>query len=215
MTPGIQPSNVKMILRKKLAMRPVISTANGGNTTQKKYRRAFTISSLVTRLPRRSPAKAGHSSSIRNLRLPDLTVNRDKAGVAAIQAHHFALRSRSPCISRFERCALPAFPGGASRHAPRFPADPTRRLLASRSPWRSSPHNMAAIGGDKPNRGHLLQNHNVKNAVPPEDVHAYISFVVSREQKINAGVSYSQITNADLRKKLRQEWLRKYQPSFR
>ena len=74
---------------------------------------------------------------------------------------------------------------------------------------------MAAIGGDKPNRGHLLQNHNVKNAVPPEDVHAYISFVVSREQKINACVSHSQITNADLWKKLRQEWLRKYQPSFR
>ena len=31
MTPGIHPSNVKMILRKKLAMRPVISTASGGN----------------------------------------------------------------------------------------------------------------------------------------------------------------------------------------
>src|ERR1043166_2270314 len=48
MTPGIQPSNVKMMLRKKLAMRPVISTASGGKTTQKKYRSAFTISSLVT-----------------------------------------------------------------------------------------------------------------------------------------------------------------------
>src|SRR4029453_2095462 len=35
-------------LRKKLAMRPVISTASGGKTTQKKYRSAFTISSLVT-----------------------------------------------------------------------------------------------------------------------------------------------------------------------
>src|SRR6266571_7052540 len=38
MTPGIQPSKVKMRLRKKLAMRPVISTASGGSTTQKKYR---------------------------------------------------------------------------------------------------------------------------------------------------------------------------------
>src|SRR5262249_14480770 len=41
MTPGIQPSKVKMRLRKKLAMRPVISTASGGSTTQKKYRSAF------------------------------------------------------------------------------------------------------------------------------------------------------------------------------
>jgi len=30
------------MLRKKLAMRPVISTASGGSTTQKKYRNAFT-----------------------------------------------------------------------------------------------------------------------------------------------------------------------------
>src|SRR2546423_1708897 len=41
MTPGIQPSKVKIMLRKKLAIRPVISTARGGNTTQKKYRSAF------------------------------------------------------------------------------------------------------------------------------------------------------------------------------
>jgi hypothetical protein len=53
----------------------------------------------------------------------------------------------------------------------------------------------------------LLQNHNIKNSVPSENVHAYISFVVSREQKINACVSHFQITNADLRKKLRQQWL--------
>src|SRR4029453_15767362 len=32
-----------MRLRKKLAMRPVNSTARGGNTTQKKYRNAFTF----------------------------------------------------------------------------------------------------------------------------------------------------------------------------
>ena len=47
MTPGIQPSNVKMMLRKKLAMRPVISTASGGKTTQKKYRSAFISSVLL------------------------------------------------------------------------------------------------------------------------------------------------------------------------
>jgi hypothetical protein len=60
-----------------------------------------------------------------------------------------------------------------------------------------------AICGDKRNCRHLLQNDDVENAVPSEDVHAYISFVVSREQQINACVSNFQITNADLRKKLR------------
>jgi len=73
---------------------------------------------------------------------------------------------------------------------------------------------MAAICGDKRNRRHLLQNHDVKNAVPSEDIHAYISFIMSREQKINTCVSHFQITNADLRKKLRQEWLRKHEPLF-
>jgi len=191
MTPGIQPSNVKMMLRKKLAMRPVISTASGGNTTQKKYRSAFTNSSFSGQSSSSSSyCLLIHFSAIRNLRSLDSTANRDKAGAAAILARRFALRSRSPCICRFERCGLPAFPGGASRHAPRFPADPARRLLASRSPWRSLPHNIAAICGDKRNRCHLLQNHDVKNAVPSQDIHAYISFIVSREQKINAGVSH-------------------------
>jgi len=32
------------MLRRKLAMRPVMSTANGGKTTQKKYRSAFIFS---------------------------------------------------------------------------------------------------------------------------------------------------------------------------
>jgi hypothetical protein len=36
MTPGIQPSKVNTMLSKKLPSRPVISTATGGNTTQKK-----------------------------------------------------------------------------------------------------------------------------------------------------------------------------------
>jgi hypothetical protein len=36
MTPGTQPSSVSRILRKKLRMRPVIKTATGGKTTQKK-----------------------------------------------------------------------------------------------------------------------------------------------------------------------------------
>ena len=68
--------------------------------------------------------------------------------------------------------------------------------------------------GDKRNRHRLLQYDDVEIAVPSQNIYAYISFVVSREQKINACVSHFQVTNADLRKKLRQEWLRKHQPSF-
>jgi len=68
--------------------------------------------------------------------------------------------------------------------------------------------------GDKRNRHHLLQYDDVEIAVPSQNIYAYIPFVVSREQKINACVSHFQVTNADLRKKLRQEWLRKHQPSF-
>src|SRR5215469_18191575 len=215
MTPGIQPSNVKIRLRKKLAMRPVKSTANGGKTTQKKYRSAFIANSSPSALSLSSSALAFpvQSSVIRHLRLPDSTANHDKAGAAAIQALRFALRSRSPCISQFAHSEPPAFPSGALRHGPRCPADPAPRLLASRSPWRSSRHNIAAICSDKRNR-HLLQNDDVEIAIPSENIHSYISFVVSREQKINACISHFQITNADLWKKLWQEWLRKHQPSF-
>ena len=46
MTPGIHPSSVRRMLRKKLAIRPVIKTANGGSTMQKKYRSAFISSSF-------------------------------------------------------------------------------------------------------------------------------------------------------------------------
>ena len=68
--------------------------------------------------------------------------------------------------------------------------------------------------GDKRNRRHLLQYDDVEIAVPSQNIYAYISFVVSREKKINACISHFQVTNADLRKKLRQEGLRKHQPSF-
>ena len=68
--------------------------------------------------------------------------------------------------------------------------------------------------GDKRNRHHSLQYDDVEIAVPSQNIYAYISFVVSREQKINASISHFQVTNADLRKKLRQERLRKHQPSF-
>src|ERR1051325_7405825 len=115
MTPGIQPSSVKIRLRKKLAMRPVKRTASGGKTTQKKYRSAFiedssfgpSSSFLVGCFLIRGPTRD-------NLRSPDLTADRDKAGAVAIPAHHFALRSRSPCISQFAHSGLQAFPGAAS-----------------------------------------------------------------------------------------------------
>ncbi len=61
MTPGIQPSNVKMMLRKKLAIRPVMSTASGGKTTQKKYRSAFIYSSPSLAAP--EPGERGSASS--------------------------------------------------------------------------------------------------------------------------------------------------------
>jgi len=68
--------------------------------------------------------------------------------------------------------------------------------------------------GDKRKQFDSLQNDDVEITVPSENIDAYVSLVVSRQQKINACVSDFQITNADSRKKLRQEWLRKYQPSF-
>src|SRR5205823_14095335 len=101
MTPGIHPSNVKMRLRKKLAIRPVKSTANGGKTTQKKYRNAFIVSSCQGTS---SPSFLSVLSIIRSLGSPDSTVNRDKAGVAVIQVRRFVLQYRYPCICRFLRC---------------------------------------------------------------------------------------------------------------
>src|SRR5262245_4618369 len=129
MTPGIHPSKVKIRLRKKLAIRPVISTASGGKTTQKKYRSAFIReSSSSSESP--SSLLCYFPSAIRNLRSQDSTTNRDKADAVAIQSRHFDRRSRSPCTYRFARCALPAFPSAALRHAQRFPADPAPQLLA-------------------------------------------------------------------------------------
>jgi hypothetical protein len=49
MMPGIHPNNVNTMLSTKLARRPVMSTATGGSTTQKKYRNAFIPSSCVLR----------------------------------------------------------------------------------------------------------------------------------------------------------------------
>src|SRR5262245_43096133 len=132
MTPGIQPSKVKIILRKKLAIRPVISTTSGGKTTQKKYRSAFIKESSSSSESSSSLLRYFllRRSAIRSLRSPDSTIDRDKAGAAAIQARHFVLRFRSPCTCRFARCALPAFRGAALRHERHFPADPAPQLLA-------------------------------------------------------------------------------------
>src|ERR1041385_1164351 len=101
MTPGIHPSKVKMMLRKKLAMRPVMSTASGGSTTQKKYRSAF-ISAFSS-----SPSAVGRSafsdpwlptaglrpplSVARNLQLRDSKVDHGKGDASAVRAHRFVL----------------------------------------------------------------------------------------------------------------------------
>src|SRR4029450_11182399 len=104
MTPGIQPSKVKMRLRKKLAMRPVNSTARGGNTTQKKYRNAFTfvswsLGSLVERWGFSSelPHKRFAARSLQSL---DSKANRGRGRAIAFRDHRFARRFLSPCISR-------------------------------------------------------------------------------------------------------------------
>src|SRR5262249_23956711 len=117
---------------KKLAMRPVMSTASGGKKKQKKNRRGF--------IARASSSCESSSSSpfcflifllsIFYLSSPLSTANTYKNSADAIQARHSYLRSRFPCICQFAHSALPAFPGGALRHAPRFPADPALRLLA-------------------------------------------------------------------------------------
>ena len=71
------------------------------------------------------------------------------------------------------------------------------------------------ICGDKRNRRDLLQHQDVETALPSKNIYAYISFVVPREQKINARITHFEITKADLRKELRQEWLRKHESPFR
>src|SRR5438046_260073 len=143
-----------------------------------------------------------HSSSIRNLRSPDSTINRDKADAAVTRARRFVLQCRSPCICRFGRCAPLAFPGAAWRLAPRFPAGRAPPPSASRSPSRSSPHNICGDLPPQTQSRHLLQNDNFKRAVPAEDIHAYIASVVSGEPKINACVSEFEIATAHLRQKL-------------
>src|SRR5258705_76469 len=129
MTPGIQPSNVKIMLRKKLAIRPVMSTASGGKTTQKKYRSAFitnfssspsSYSSGVGRLLAiyRSLAFSYDSSprpsSARNLPSPGSTADHRKDDANTSQnLANFLISDHecSPWEERREKLALktPAF----------------------------------------------------------------------------------------------------------
>src|SRR6266571_7298262 len=102
MTPGIQPSNVKIMLRKKLAIRPVMSTASGGKTTQKKYRSAFIYSSsasscsldvgrllAIYRSWAFSYDSSPRPSAARNPRSPDSTADHGKDDANAIQNPRF------------------------------------------------------------------------------------------------------------------------------
>src|SRR6266516_5582906 len=219
MTPGIQPSNVKIRLRKKLAMRPVMRTATGGSTTQKKYRSAFISSSSSSKSPCSLPAFRIRPFAVRNLRSPDLTANRDKESAGAIQGLRFVPQHRSPCICRSLHCAPLAFPGAASHHGLRFLADRAPLPLASQSLWPSAPHGICrpASGQVQSVRNsvhpprQLLQNQNLKRSIAAEHVYSYVAFIVSGEQKINSRISYSQITNAHLGKEGWQNWLRKRQ----
>ena len=203
-------------------MRPVMSTASGGKTTQKKYRSAFTFSSRsLISWPSSVPSFLIRFSAIRNPLSLDLTANRDKADAAAIQARRFALPFRSPCICQFARCAPRAFRGAASRHALRFPADRARPPLASRLSSPSSLHHICGQADEQAQLrkrsldvAHLLQNDNVERAVTAEDIHAYVAFIVPGEQKISACSSYFQITNAHSRKKRWQKRLRKHESLF-
>ena len=52
----------------------------------------------------------------------------------------------------------------------------------------------------------LFQKNNFDLAVAAKHVDSHIAFIVSGEQKVNACVSYFQITNSHLRKERRQKW---------
>src|SRR5436190_21517319 len=136
MTPGIQPSKVKMRLRKKLAIRPVKRTARGGNTTQKKYRSAFisTSSSLASLVERWafSSDLLHQFFAVRSLQSLDSTANRDKDRVIAFRDRRFGHRYLSPCISRFSHFGLPACPGAAWHRARHYPEDRAPQPSASR-----------------------------------------------------------------------------------
>jgi len=150
MTPGIQPSKVRMRLRKKLPIRPVISTAKGGSTTQKKYRSAFTSNASCSSSAFEEWALAVGSCAffyqfwllvstlgsrivgLRNLQSPGSTADRDKADAGATQDFRFARQYRSPCTYQSSRSAPLAFRGDASRPVRRCPADRALPPLASR-----------------------------------------------------------------------------------
>src|ERR1017187_501940 len=125
MIPGIHPSKVRTILSRKLPSRPVINTATGGSTIQKKYRNAFIdLLSLFSAFLLRP-------SAARNLRSPDWKADRGKVHAAVSRYRHLLLRDRSQDICRCERCELPAFPSASLRPGQRRPADRALLLLAS------------------------------------------------------------------------------------
>src|SRR5713101_8093834 len=118
-----------MMLSRKLPSRPVISTATGGSTTQKKYRNAFielfsdsTVDSFTRSI-----------SQWNTLRSPDSTADRGRDHLNAFQDRHLFHRDRSRDISRSAHCAPPAFRGVALHPAPHCPADRGPFFSASQS----------------------------------------------------------------------------------
>src|SRR6266404_1780632 len=120
------------MLSRKLPSRPVISTATGGSTTQKKYRNAFIGVSKRFNNSTIDPFTPSISqwSTLRSL---DSTVDRGKDHPNAFQDRHLFHRDRSRDISRSAHCAPPAFQGVAWHRAPHCPADRAPFFSASQS----------------------------------------------------------------------------------
>src|SRR5439155_23691337 len=112
-----------------LTIRQIIITANGGNTTQKKYHQAFTLLFLPSPISC-VPDLQMATSATRNLRSLDSTTNRDRDGAGATQHLRFRPQLRPPCTCQSLRSALPAFPSAALHPGLRYPADPGLQLLA-------------------------------------------------------------------------------------
>jgi hypothetical protein len=206
MTPGIHPSNVKMRLRKKLAMRPVMSTASGGNTTQKKYRSAFIISSPVTnhsslllqlvvfdhRIRQQIAAKTMQS----RFKISVLPIDFDLHVFANPDASHF----RHPKVShRVANCVALRIEHSRLWHYDHFSLHQFTIFAAA--------HRTSAIPAPLAWGIWLLQKDNSEFTIAAEHVYTDVAFIMPREEKVNARTSDFQITNVHLRKEWRQKRL--------
>ena len=114
------------------------------------------------------------------------------------------LTLRTSGIPRCRIASRTAFPCGSSTAA--FGITITFAFIISQyfstSTRTSAIHEMACSSADI-----LFRKDNFDLAVAAKHVDSHIAFVVSGQQKVNAGASYFQITNSHLRKERRQKWL--------